>query len=308
MWQTRLTLERKEWVKACFITLTYNNENLPLNEKGQPTLRKKDLQDFLKRLRYYHQGADEWTNPITGEIEKPIRYFACGEYGPKGGRPHYHICIFNYEPDDLKFYKLNKHGDPIFKSKKLMNIWKHGFVTIEELNHETAGYCARYVQKKAGIAPTKRGKVISYEEVTKIDIRNGKPYQYIINHHEKKIKEIEDEFVTMSRAVGIGRKYWEEHKEKIKRNKGILLKVKDKVKLKPIPKYFKKLWEKENYIEYYRYKYEQAENGKKRKIEILAQINLGKNKLEEFTWEFYLDKQEKQLEQKVKALKRNEFI
>ena len=63
MWATRITMEAKEWSKNCFVTLTYNNAldesgkpNLPINEKGDMTLKKKDLQDFMKRLRYYEKG------------------------------------------------------------------------------------------------------------------------------------------------------------------------------------------------------------------------------------------------------------
>ena len=61
---------------AFFITLTYNNENLPPGDE----LCKRDLQLFIKRLRKVNPG---------------IRYFAIGEYGEEGKRPHYHAVIFN---------------------------------------------------------------------------------------------------------------------------------------------------------------------------------------------------------------------
>lgn len=307
MWATRITMEAKTWKKCCFVTLTYNNPNLPM-KYGKPTLCKKDLQDFLKRLRYYHQGIEKWINPKTGEYENPIRYYACGEYGPKGGRPHYHLAIFNWKPEDLKLYKLNKHGDPNFKSKSLQKIWNKGFCVIEELNQQTASYIARYVQKKAGIKAQKREYTGKITKEWKIDERNGKPFEHY--HKEQKIKKglREEEFQTMSRAVGIGRKYWEENKEKIKRNNGIIIKIKDKVKIKPIPKYFKKLWEDENYQEYYRWKYERTKEGIKRRLEIINQIKLQNNPQKEDILTFYLETQEKILEQKAQALKRNEFI
>ena len=114
----------------------------------------------MKRLRWHEKGNESWEkiNPKTGEIEEeyPIRFSACGEYGPKGGRPHYHLAILNWEPKDLKEYKPNKHGDMIYKSKTLQKIWGKGFVTIEELNYRTACYIARYVTKKAGIEPEER--------------------------------------------------------------------------------------------------------------------------------------------------------
>ncbi|EBW8988162.1 hypothetical protein BXL21_24545 [Salmonella enterica subsp. enterica serovar Enteritidis] len=49
------------WDQNCFITLTYNDENLP--EGG--TLVRKHLTDFFKRLRKHFTG-------------RTIRYFACG--------------------------------------------------------------------------------------------------------------------------------------------------------------------------------------------------------------------------------------
>lgn len=308
MWSTRITMEAKEWKKCCFVTLTYNDKNLPINKNNLATLCKKDIQDFMKRLRYYEKGAESWKHPITGKEENPIRYFCCGEYGPKGGRPHYHLAIFNWEPDDLKQYKINKHGDQSFKSKKLMKIWGKGFVVIEELNYNTASYIARYVQKKAGIEPNKReytGELIAEE---KIDERNGK----IFTHYKNKTKQPkllkEKEFLVMSRGVGIGRTYYEKNKEKILRNKGILLKIKDNVKLKPIPRYFKKLWEQEDWEEYYRFKYEKQKDGIKRKAEIITKIKLPNGTSDEIKWEFYLETQHKILKDKAKYLKRNEFI
>lgn len=313
MWQTRIMMEQKNWESCYHITLTYNNPHLPI-KYGLTQLKKDELQKFFKKLRYYFEGYEGWINPKTGEYEKPIRYYASGEYGNEGerakigGNPHYHIAMFNLKLNDLKLYKLNKHGDPIYKSKTLQTIWGKGFCTVEELNFETAGYVARYVQKKAGIKPQKReytGKII---KEWKIDERNGKPFEHYRKEQKTKKDLQEPEFQTMSRAVGIGYKYWCDHKDKIKRNNGILIKVKETVKIKPIPRYFKKQWEKENYEEYYRWKYEQQKEGIKKKTEIINKINLGNNKSEEDIYIFYLETQERILNQKAQALKRNEFI
>lgn len=307
MWATRITLEAKQWKKCCFVTLTYNNPNLPLKD-NQPTLIKKDLQDFLKRLRYYEKGVETWIHPFKEIEENPIRYFACGEYGPKGGRPHYHLAIFNWIPDDLEKYKQNKHGDWAFKSKKLQEIWGKGFVVVEELNFTTAAYIARYVQKKAGIEPRKREYTGNYVIEDKIDERTGE----IFKHTKQEVKKIEyiqePEFIVMSRGVGLGWTYWNDNKEKIKRNKGIWLKIKDKTKLKPIPRYFKKLWEKENYEEYYRFKYEVEKDSIVKKAEIISRISLPNGTTLENKWKFYLEQSEKTLKDKAKYLKRNEFI
>lgn len=110
---------------ALFLTLSYNNENLPLNS----TLVKKDVQDFLKRLRKFYPDIK-------------IKYFAVGEYGSKTMRPHYHLIIFG-----LKSYyskKLNMGLAHIISEK----IWKKGFCHIGDVNVKTIRYCSKYVMKE----------------------------------------------------------------------------------------------------------------------------------------------------------------
>lgn len=305
MWGTRCTLEAKNWKNNCFITLTYNNEHLPHN-KDKPTLRKKDLQDFLKRLRYYEKGIETWE--LTKE-KNPIRYFACGEYGPKGGRPHYHLAIFNWKPDDLKFYKFNKYNQPIYKSKKLMKIWGKGFVTIEELNYNTANYVAQYTLKKAGLKPNKREYTGEFEIIEKVDERNGEIFKVTHNIQRKIQHDVEDEFTTMSRAIGIGKVYWDKNKEKIKNNGNIIIKIDGQVKAKPIPRYFKKLWETENWEEYARFKYEKQKEGIKLRMDIISRIKYTGNQeeIEELKYSIYLDKQEQILLGKRKNYQRNSY-
>ena len=46
------------------------------------SINKKDIQKFLKRLRYYFKG-------------RRIRYYYVGEYGERTDRPHYHMALFN---------------------------------------------------------------------------------------------------------------------------------------------------------------------------------------------------------------------
>ncbi len=74
------------------MTLTYDDEHLPINDyvdsdgviHGKPTLRKRDVQLFLKRLRKNYK------------YDNHIKYFCCGEYGGKTFRPHYHLIIFGF--------------------------------------------------------------------------------------------------------------------------------------------------------------------------------------------------------------------
>ena len=69
---------------ASFVTLTYADNFMPVNSFGVPTLLKSDLQNFNKRLRSYlsYNG-----------INLPYKFIACGEYGDKLCRPHYHLIL-----------------------------------------------------------------------------------------------------------------------------------------------------------------------------------------------------------------------
>lgn len=80
-WTLRCLYELSSWESASFITLTYNDANLP--ENG--TLVPEHLTKFWKDLRY-NLGAD-----------RRIKYYACGEYGDSYFRPHYHAIVFGVD-------------------------------------------------------------------------------------------------------------------------------------------------------------------------------------------------------------------
>lgn len=54
---------------------------------------KKDVQDFVKRLRINLSRADELVGKDTS-----FTYFICSEYGPSTYRPHYHGILFFNDP------------------------------------------------------------------------------------------------------------------------------------------------------------------------------------------------------------------
>lgn len=131
-WAVRCEHERTLHEESCFITLTYANEYLP--ENG--SLDKRDFQLFMKRLRKF-LGA------------KKIRYYMCGEYGEKRGRPHYHAIIFGYDFRDREVAQYNpRTRRTYFTSPTLTDIWGMGHTQVGEANFETAAYCARYITKK----------------------------------------------------------------------------------------------------------------------------------------------------------------
>lgn len=67
---------------SCFVTLTYDDEHMPYGGD----LHYRHFQLFLKKLRK--------------RLGRPVRYFMCGEYGDRLGRPHYHAILIGVEVAD----------------------------------------------------------------------------------------------------------------------------------------------------------------------------------------------------------------
>lgn len=134
-WAVRCQLESQTTVGDCwFVTLTYDDDHLnfaPVEDYMLPTLCKRDLQLFFKRLR---------------KSGKEFRYFFCGEYGPKTCRPHYHGIMFGLWLDDLDLYS-NKDGLQLYTSKFLTDMWKKGNVIFSRYSYATGAYIAKYITK-----------------------------------------------------------------------------------------------------------------------------------------------------------------
>lgn len=118
VWTHRLCLESFFHNASSFVTLTYDEGAIPAGG----SLRKKDLQDFMKRLRFEIQPAK-------------VRYYAVGEYGSQTLRPHYHLALF---------------GLGVEHSEIVEKCWSKGHVLVLELLPESCAYVAGYVQKKIG--------------------------------------------------------------------------------------------------------------------------------------------------------------
>lgn len=127
-WAVRCVLESLDFPDNSFLTLTY--------EKAPPFLIKKDLSDFIKRLRNAHPDIK-------------IRFFGCGEYGSKNDRPHFHVLIFGYGFPDKKLIK-SYEGSNLYQSQELSKLWKFGLSSIGEVCLKSCAYVARYTSKKVG--------------------------------------------------------------------------------------------------------------------------------------------------------------
>lgn len=120
-WSFRLWEEFKTATSAYFVTLTYNEENVPWGE-GKMTLEKGRLQRFMKYLNEHQRKAG-----------KPnVRYYATGEYGTETDRPHYHIIMFNLDNEIKK--KLDEG-----------KLWGEGHMYWRNVGVESIEYVTKYL-------------------------------------------------------------------------------------------------------------------------------------------------------------------
>lgn len=143
-WSFRLAQEARIARSAHFVTLTYDDESVPHSGAGYQTLHKPDLQKFFKRLRKRHEKQERKSSRTQGrssrtlDVSHRIKYYACGEYGSRTSRPHYHVICFNSTPHDIeKAWAIRSVG--------------LGNIHIGEVNGQTIGYTLKYISKPATV-------------------------------------------------------------------------------------------------------------------------------------------------------------
>lgn len=170
-WAIRCVHESSLYEDNCFITLTYNDENLP----ADGGLVLSDFQKFMKRLRKRFGDG--------------IRFFHCGEYGENFGRPHYHACLFNFDLPDRELWSI-RNGVRLYTSEILNEVWGKGFCSVGDVTFESAAYVARYITKKV----TGEAADDHYQS---------------LNLDTGEIVWLRPEYTTMSRRPGIGKGWYE---------------------------------------------------------------------------------------------------
>lgn len=215
-WSVRCMCESTLWNDNYFVTLTYNDENLPealpvcsfsdleienfqsLVDMSDDTISFDEVlydkiaenrmlgnEFFMSPLvpkhftQFMKSVRQRWKRDYNFE---GIRFFGCGEYGSKSLRPHYHLIMFNFPIFDLQLYKYN-NGNPLYVSEVLNSVWNKGYVVIGKVSPQSCGYVARYNYKK---------------QISKQNIF-GVPH----------------EFVRMSRNPGIASMYFSKHYEEL---------------------------------------------------------------------------------------------
>lgn len=131
-WSVRVVHEAALWPENSFVTLTYDDEHC----RSDRSLVYADFQRFMKRLRKFY-------------AEREIRFFACGEYGDRFERPHFHACLFNVGfLQDRYYWRKSPAGFKLYRSPTLESLWKFGSSELGSVSRQSADYCARYSLKK----------------------------------------------------------------------------------------------------------------------------------------------------------------
>lgn len=120
-WVFRIEQEmRTQKYPGYFLTLTYDEKHVSRADDGRLSLRFRDLQLYFKRLR---------------KAKHYVKYVAVGEYGSKGGRPHYHLLLWtDATPQFLQEnWKSSKDGS-------IMGRIDFGQITVR-----SAMYCLKYI-------------------------------------------------------------------------------------------------------------------------------------------------------------------
>lgn len=274
-WADRCMLEMKEHEENWFITLTYDDDHLPVCEVFDPdtgecfdfgTLCKRDLQLFWKRLRKAIEP-------------QRIRYYACGEYGDHTFRPHYHAIVFGLHLEDLEYWQFDGRFT-YYTSQFLADTWQNGRVIVAQATWETAAYTARYVMKKAK--------------------DNGK---YITDEYC-----IEPEFVTMSRGGsspsgenlgGIGKQYFVDHGKELFEYDRIYVDTGKQSKDFTPPRYYKRLLDQIDP--------EEARRRSERRMEIATAKLMAKRKQTSVSYLEMLEIEERNKKRQTEVLQRKEF-
>lgn len=119
VWGARIQLEMAQYAENTFITLTYAPENIP----AEGSLHKAQLSGFIKRLR----------RRVEYEVGQTFRFFACGEYGSRTNRAHYHAILF---------------GVGTWIRPMVTACWPFGFVQVTQCDGGVGNYVSGYCVKK----------------------------------------------------------------------------------------------------------------------------------------------------------------
>lgn len=119
-WMFRIHYEMKnQYNPGWFVTLTYDEKHVKRTADGRLSLRFRDVQLFLKKLR---------------KAKYEAKYVCVGEYGGETKRPHYHMLLWSNCPaKQLQDYWTTKKGVPL------------GAIHLGRITMASAMYTLKYI-------------------------------------------------------------------------------------------------------------------------------------------------------------------
>lgn len=188
-WAMRCVHEASLYKRNCFVTLTFNDENLPYRNR----LEGEHFVKFMKRLRKHAEP-------------QPVRFYMGGEYGTLNDRPHFHAILFNWDWEDKVRFKETPSGETIYTSATLEKLWPWGYCSTAEMTFESAAYIARYCLQK----------------------RNGDEAEWHYKRFDELGEyQLTPEFNQMSRKPGLGADWYKFYKSDVHTNDYVIINGKE---------------------------------------------------------------------------------
>lgn len=127
---------------AVFLTLTYDEKHVVRRGNGTALLVPADLQKFFKRLRINRYRRGKSTD---------LSYYACGEYGDRTQRSHYHAIVYGLG------YNVSDRADVEYA-------WGQGNIDYGLVTPASIRYVAGYIDKKImGAKAAYEGRVDEFQ-------------------------------------------------------------------------------------------------------------------------------------------------
>lgn len=156
-----MTEEARNSFDSVFVTLTYDDKNLPYGDNGA-TGSVADHQSFIKELKRlesskelkkrnsisyeeYKRTANQVRSTESGNKKKALKYYGVIEYGDRFQRPHLHYIIFN-----------------IVDRSNIGRAWNRGISQVDECNVNTIDYVLKYMLKHVEKGDQERQREVSF--------------------------------------------------------------------------------------------------------------------------------------------------
>ena len=150
--------DQNEYVQRClnaasdygnvwFVTLTYNNDSVPVNEEGELI---EDTGEIVSHLTLNREDIKKWKKRVKIRYERQygkrlnLKYIICGEYGPQTHRPHYHGMFFGLDSGAARMLEEDwntNYGFTVFKYIPTFTV--DGSNQVEKVSKYCSKYCVK---------------------------------------------------------------------------------------------------------------------------------------------------------------------